>query len=225
MSSSRVETLTIRLNENRLRRQFANHQFFRHVKDAPLDMKSVAVFLGQWWHPLHYFPTFLARCVSALPDIESKSAISRILNQETGAGDPKRAHEVIYADTMERAGFARPQIMSAAPFEETTALVAGYERASSSRFRALGVLFATEVTDLMMVSGLGTAVERVTGVTDLEWVKIHVEQEPDHVEEAGHVVLGDFNETQESLVMNSAEEMWLLWTAFFDRLEMESVTD
>jgi pyrroloquinoline quinone (PQQ) biosynthesis protein C len=186
-----------------------------------MTREQVAVFIGQWWHPLHYFPTFLARCVAVLPDIGSKSAVSKILNQETGEGNTKRAHEVVYIDTMERVGFTRAQATEAPPFPETVALVAGYERASEDRFGALGFIFATEVADLVMVSGIGTAVERVTGTRDLEWVNIHVEQEPDHVEEADHTMLRSFNASEESLVMDNAEEMWRLWTAFFDRLENE----
>lgn len=221
MATMSRNVLTIRLNEHRLRTQFINHEFFRRVKVAPMTREQVAIFIGQWWHPLHYFPTFLARCVSVLPDIESKSAISKILNQETGEGNPKRAHEILYIDTMRRAGFTKACVTETAPYPETAALVAGYERASEDRFAGLGFIFATEVADLTMVSGIGTAVERATGARDLEWVNIHVEQEPDHVEEADHTMLGSFNANEESLIIDNAEEMWRLWGAFFDRLEKE----
>jgi pyrroloquinoline quinone (PQQ) biosynthesis protein C len=213
--------LTIRLNEHSLRKQFINHEFFRRVKVDSMTKEQVAVFLGQWWHPLHYFPTFLARCISLLPDIESKSAISKILNQETGEGNPKRAHEIVYIDTMKRAGFTEAQISQTAPFPETEALVAGYEWASTERLAALGFIFATEVADLRMVSSIGAAVERVMGITDLEWVNIHIQQEPDHIEEASNTTSRSFNAKEESIVMENAEEMWRLWTAFFDRLEKE----
>lgn len=221
MSKTTLETLATRLDDNSLRKQFASHEFFRRVQSAPLRKEQVSVFLGQWWHPLHYFPTFLARCVAVLPDIESKSAISLILNQETGCGNAARAHEVVYGDTMERAGFSRDQVTGSAAFPETAQLVAGYERAAAERLSALGFIFATEVTDLMMVSGIGTAVERVTGVRDLEWVRIHVEQEPDHVEEANHATMRAFLPEEEDLIIARAEEMWSLWIAFFDRLERE----
>ncbi len=221
MSTTTVETLVTRLEDNSLRKRFASHEFFRRVQSAPIRKEQVEVFLGQWWHPLHYFPTFLARCVAALPDIESKSAISRILNQETGGGKAARAHEVIYGDTMERAGFSRDQVTGSAPFPQTERLVAGYERAAAERLSALGFIFATEVSDLMMVSGIGTAVERVTGVRDLEWVRIHVEQEPDHVEEANHATTRAFLPEEEDLILAHAEEMWSLWIAFFDKLEEE----
>jgi pyrroloquinoline quinone (PQQ) biosynthesis protein C len=211
-------TLTARLNENAWRNRLANHEFFERVKSRPVERGQVALFVGQWWHPLHYFPTFLSRCISVLPDIESKAAVTKILYQETGEGDPRRAHEVIYADTMVGAGFTRAEATMAPAYPETRSLVAGYERASADRFAALGFIFATEVTDLAMVSGIGTAVERATGKKDLEWVNIHVRQEPDHVEEADHTILRAFGADEEALVMDGAAEMWRLWVAFFDRL-------
>jgi pyrroloquinoline quinone (PQQ) biosynthesis protein C len=217
-------TLTIRLNEHRLRKQFVDHEFFRRVKISTLTKEQAAVFIGQWWHPLRYFSTFLARCVATLADIESKSAVSKILSQETGEGNPKRAHEVVYVETMERAGFTMAQVTGVAPFPETQALVAGYARASEERLSALGYIFATEVADLTMVSGIGTAVRKATGTRDLEWVNIHVQQEPDHVEEAERTMLRGFSAQEEALVVNSAEEMWRLWAAFFDRLEKEVFT-
>ncbi|HSR68627.1 MAG TPA: iron-containing redox enzyme family protein [Acidobacteriota bacterium] len=220
-SKHNSHTLTNRLEENSVRRRFVGHDFFRRVAEAPLAVDKAAVIVGQWWHPLHYFPTFLARCIAVLPDIESKSAISRILAQEAGGGNVGRAHEVVYIHTMERAGFSRRQITGQAPFRETAALVEGYRRGSRDRCSALGSIFATEVTDLLMVSAIGKAVAGATGVTDLEWVEIHVEQEPDHVEEANHTMMHDFSAAEEGLVLESAEEMWRLWEGFFNRLGKE----
>jgi pyrroloquinoline quinone (PQQ) biosynthesis protein C len=221
MSTEHQNALTGRLNENTLRRALIGHEFFQSVKSAPLTREQVAVFIGQWWHPLHYFPTFLARSVAVLPDIASKSAIARILNQETGEGRTHRAHEVVYVDSMERAGFTTAQASQAAPFAETAALLNGYERASEARYSALGFIFATEVADLAMVAGIGTAVERATGARDLAWVNIHVAQEPDHVEEADHAMLPSFSVSEEASIIERAEEMWALWIAFFDRLHRE----
>lgn len=203
-------------------RGFADHPFFEKVKTAPFSTDDVALFIGQWWHPLHYFPTFLARCVSVLPDIESKSAVTRILSQEAGNGDPTQAHEVIYVESMARAGFDPAVVVGSPPFPETAALVAGYEQASAAPDSAVGFIFATEVTDLLMVSSIGTAVERATGFTDNEWVRIHVEQEPEHVESAGDAMLPGFTPEAASQVAESAQEMWRLWAGFFDRLDAET---
>ncbi|MGW7518511.1 TenA family transcriptional regulator [Streptomyces sp. NPDC054796] len=222
MTQELATNLVDRLNESPVHRKFADHDFFARVTKDDVTKEQVGTFLGQWWYPLHYFPTFLAQCVASLPDIESKSAITRILNQEAGGGDPKAAHEVIYADSMEKAGFDRDLVTNSAPFEETAALVAGYEKAAKERYSALGFIFATEVTDLLMVSSIGSSVKRVTGRDDNEWVSIHVEQEPDHVEEANHAMLEGFGPEEQEAVLASAEEMWTLWTRFFDRLSQET---
>jgi pyrroloquinoline quinone (PQQ) biosynthesis protein C len=209
------------LLDNPVHQAFTSHPFFTGIHTAPLSTADAALFIGQWWHPLHYFPTFLARCVSVLPDVASKTAVTRILDQEVGAGDPTRAHEIVYIDSMTRAGFDRDAVVAAAPFAETAELVDGYERASARAHTALGFIFATEVTDLLMVSSIGTAVERATGMADNEWVRIHVQQEPDHVEESENTLMQGFTRREAAVVLESAEEMWRLWTGFFDRLHAE----
>jgi pyrroloquinoline quinone (PQQ) biosynthesis protein C len=201
---------------------FCDHRFFQAVDSLDLTRDQAAVLIEQWWHPLHYFPTFLARAIAVLPDIGSKSAISRILNQETGGGNVGRAHEVIYLESMRRCGFDPDRISNGVPYPETVALVEGYRTSTDSRESALGFIFATETTDLLMVSSIGKAVARATGVTDNEWVAIHMRQEPDHVEQAKHALLSDFTADQARAVLEAADHMWRLWTAFFDRLAIES---
>ena len=211
-----------RLEASPVHQAFLRHPFFTGVDSADLTREQAALLLEQWWHPLHYFPTFLARCVSVLPDIASKSAITRILNQETGGGVVGRAHEVIYVKSMVKCGFDADRVAGTAPYEETAALVAGYETASGERESALGSIFATETTDLLMVSSIGTAVARTTGVTDNKWVSIHVSQEPDHVDQARQALFSDLTPAGEDAVVESAEELWRLWSGFFDRLVLES---
>jgi pyrroloquinoline quinone (PQQ) biosynthesis protein C len=211
-----------RLAQSSVYQNFRDHPFFAAVDTADLTKQQAAILIGQWWHPLHYFPTFLAKCVATLPDIAAKSAIARILNQEAGDGVVSRAHEVIYVDSMEKCGFDREVVTASAPYPQTAALVDGYRRASEQRESALGFIFATETTDLLMVSSIGKAIERTTGITDNEWVNIHVEQEPDHVAEANHALVADFSAEQEQAVFAAADEMWRLWTEFFDRLVIEA---
>ena len=213
--------LTQRLKKNALREQLIHHDFFRRVKTESMTAKDVAIFLGQWWHPLHYFTTFLARSISVMPDVKLKCAVSKILNEEAGEGNPQRAHEVIYVDTMTKAGFPEAEVNATAPFAETRELLAGYEQASAATLPALGFIFATEVADLAMVSGIGTAVKRVTGMDRLEWVNIHIEQEPGHVDEAGSTMMPNYTVEEEASIVQNAERMWRLWIAFFDRLEKE----
>jgi len=214
-------SLPSRLKAHPARMQLIGHGVFEKIRTAPLDAQSAAVLLGQWWHPLHYFPAFLARSIATLPDIASRCAIAKILYQESGEGDPERAHEVVYIRTMLDVGFQRRDVDGAAPFAETAELVAGYERASTDLYDALGFLFATELADLAMVSGIGVAVSRVTGVDALEWVDIHIRQEPDHVEEADHTMLESYTAEEQSRITAAAERMWFLWIRFFDRVERE----
>ncbi|WP_431873280.1 TenA family transcriptional regulator [Amycolatopsis sacchari] len=211
-----------RLAESPVYRDFVAHSFFAGVESANLAKEQAALLIEQWWHPLHYFPTFLARCVSVLPDIAAKSAITRILNQEAGGGVVSRAHEVIYVKSMAKCGFDAERVTGTAPYAETAALVAGYEAASARQESALGFIFATETTDLLMVSSIGKAVERATGVTGNKWVTIHVAQEPDHVDQAKAALLAGLSPEQEEAVVAAADEMWRLWSGFFDRLVTES---
>ena len=211
-----------RLGASPVYRSFVDHPFFAAVDSADLTREQAAVLLEQWWHPLHYFPTFLARCVAVLPDIAAKSAIARILDQEAGGGRVDAAHEIIYVDSMQACGFDRDAVTGTEPFPETAALVEGYRTASEQPESAIGFIFATETTDLLMVSSIGTVIERSTGITDNRWVSIHVQQEPGHVEEANHALTAGFSSAQEEAVIAAADRMWRLWTGFFDRLSAES---
>lgn len=217
-------TLTIgdRLAASPVHQAFRDHPFFAAAAAADLSTEQATTLVGQWWHPLHYFPTFLARCVAVIPDIAGKSAIATILNQEAGAGRVERAHEVIYVDSMQRCGFDRDAVSGTAPFPETAALVEGYRTASETHEDALGSIFATETTDLLMVSSIGLVVERSTGISDNDWVSIHVVQEPDHVDEANHALLADLTAEQADAVLAAADEMWRLWIGFFDRVAAET---
>ncbi len=207
-----------RLEGNPLHKRLIHHSFFKEVKTSELTREEVGIFLGQWWHPLHYFPNFLSRTIDQVPMLEMKTAISKILYQELGEGDPERAHERIYIATMAEAGFDRATVAEAEPFEETRRLVQRYREASAERLSALGFVYGTEVADLAMVAGIGNAVRRVSGLKDLPWVDIHVLQEPDHVEQVNEAIEPDFTPAEVDRIVAAAEEMWSLWIAFFDRL-------
>lgn len=207
------------LRNNSLRQKLIAHPFFDRIKSAELSRGQVATFLGQWWHPLHYFPVFLSRLISVAPRVEMKTAISKILFQELGEGDASRAHEVIYVDTMTPLGFGDGEVRGAAPLPATARLVAAYAESSADLLAGLGFLYGTEVADLAMVSGIGTAVRRVTGAARLEWVDIHVIQEPEHIARADDTVALDFSDAEERALLAGAEAMWRHWIAFFDQLE------
>lgn len=210
--------ITERLEENPLRKELIHHPFFKEVRTSDLTREQVGVFLGQWWHPLHYFPNFLSRTIDQVPVLEMKTAICQILHEELGEGDPARAHERIYITTMQDAGFDRATVSEAPPFEETRKLVQRYEEASAGRLSALGFVYGTEVADLAMVAGIGNAVRRVSGMQSLPWVDIHIEQEPGHVDSANEALEVGFGPEEFDQIVASAEEMWRLWIAFFDRL-------
>src|SRR4051795_7575269 len=201
--------ITERLEENPLRKELIHHPFFKEVRSsAALNRDKVGVFLGQWWHPLHYFPHFLSRTIDQVPMLEMKTAISKILYQELGEGDPARAHERIYVTTMQEAGFDEATVAEAPPCAETARLVRPYREASGERLSSLGFVYGTEVSDLAMVGGIGNAVRRVTGVQDLPWVDIHVLQEPGHVEQVNEAIEPDFAPGEIDQIVASAEEMW-----------------
>ena len=206
------------LKNNAVRKHLVHHRFFDEIRTGMLARGDVAVFLGQWWHPLHYFPDFLSRSIEVIPKLETRTAICAILFQELGEGDPARAHERLYVETMVAAGFSPKEVAEASPFESTRKLVQGYERASTKETSALGFIYGTEVVDLAMVSGMGAAVRQVSGLKNLPWVDIHVLQEPNHVEKASDALQPELSSDDFEQVVASAEELWRLWSGMFSEL-------
>jgi hypothetical protein len=182
-------------------------------------VEQASTILSQWYHPLHYFPTFLARFIAVCPNIPMQTYISKILWQELGEGDAARAHELIYKETMCRVGFDEHSFINVSPLESTRDLVTGYENSTHDFAPALGFTFATEVADLAMVSAIGTMVRNLTGAKELPWVDIHVVQEPDHVDSADLALAVQMTEHEENQVVMHAERMWKLWIDFFSGLE------
>ena len=203
------------LPTNRVRNELVT--YLKELKEdcGTLPGEHAVVVLGQWFHPLHYFPVFLSRLISVTPNVEAQTYISRILWEELGEGDPRRAHERIYVETMVEGGFVKEQFTEAPPLDATRKLIAGYEKASIEYLYGLGFLYGTEVVDLPMVSTIGALMKRCTGLRTLEWVNIHVAQEPGHVETSNRALDASFDEDERRRVVASAEEMWTLWTEFF----------
>ena len=195
----------------------------KELKDdcGTLPRELAVVILGQWFHPLHYFPVFLSRLISVTPNVESQTYISRILWEELGEGDPVRAHEKIYVETMTGGGFEKTDFTEAPPLAATRRLVDGYEKASSQFLSGLGFLYGTEVVDLQMVATIGALMKRCTGLRTLPWVDIHVSQEPGHVESSSSTLDQSLDHDAQHRVVMSAEEMWTLWTDFFRSIREE----
>ena len=214
-----------KLSQDPLRKSLIQHEFFTLIKTKDVTPEDAGLFVGQWWHPLHYFPDFLSRTIAIVPILEVKTAISKILYQELGENNPAKAHERLYIETMQNAGFSRPTITDTPPSRATERLVAGYRDASEAPLSALGFVYGTEVADLVMVSGIGQAVRRATGAVNLPWVDIHITQEPDHVDEANRAMGSLLSEEDEANVHRSAKEMWTLWIDFFSTLRDQFVSN
>src|SRR5215207_8702291 len=136
--------------------------FLKELKNecGMLSKEQIVIILGQWFHPLHYFPTFLSRLISVTPEIRTQTFVSRILWEELGKGDPQDAHEKIYIETITDGGFAVSDVAEAPPLPATERLLAGYEKASSGPLSGLGFLYGTEVMDLQMVGTIGELMRR-----------------------------------------------------------------
>lgn len=203
------------LSNNPVRRELETYLRDLKKECGTLSREQVLVILGQWFHPLHYFPRFLSRLISVSPEIETQTFVSRILWQELGEGDPVRAHERIYIETITDGGFDSEKVSGAAPLRATAELVEGYREASEHYLAGLGFLYGTEVVDLPMVSTIGELMRRCTGKRNLPWVSIHVAQEPHHVESSNETLKPSFTEAERRRVTESAERMWTLWINFF----------
>ena len=197
--------------------------FLKELKNecGTLSPEQVLVILGQWFHPLHYFPTFLSRLISVTPDLETQTYVSRILWEELGEGDPRHAHEKVYIETISDGGFAKEQVAGAPPLSATRSLVEGYEQASTNCLSGLGFLYGTEVVDLPMVATIGELMRRCTGKQDLPWVNIHVSQEPGHVDSAIETLKTVHTEDEQREIFKHADQMWTLWIDFFKNVRSE----
>jgi pyrroloquinoline quinone (PQQ) biosynthesis protein C len=213
------ETLRNELFAHPLRKALFDHEFFEMARSSRLTMTDAGSFIGQYWHPIHYFPAFLSRVIAAAPAVEIQTAISKIVWQELGEGNPAMAHEVVYVDTMTTAGFPKEVVINSPPNKATQALMRGYRESSEDYCRGLGFLYGTEIIDLTIVKGLGEAIRRSSGVEyELPWVDIHVKQEPDHVDSANHSIQHSFTEKERRTIVESAALHWQLWSDFFSTL-------
>src|SRR5215470_4245371 len=222
MSTTAVATnITDSLSSSERKKELVT--FLKNLKDecGTLSPEQVVIILGQWFHPLHYFPNFLSRLISVSPNLETQTYVSRILWEELGEGDPRRAHEKVYLETISDGGFAKEQVAGSPPLNETRRLVAGYEQASTNWLSGLGFLYGTEVVDLPMVATVGELMRRCTGKKDLAWVNIHVSQEPGHVDSATATLTPAFTGEEQREIVKQAEQMWTLWIDFFKDIRSE----
>jgi pyrroloquinoline quinone (PQQ) biosynthesis protein C len=222
MSTTAVATnITDYLSANEQKNELVTFLKNMKVECGTLSPEQVVTILGQWFHPLHYFPNFLSRLISVLPKIETQTYVSRILWEELGEGDPRRAHEKVYIETISEGGFAKEQVAGAPPLNATRKLVEGYQQASTNWLSGLGFLYGTEVVDLPMVATIGELMRRCTGKKDLPWVNVHVSQEPGHVDSANATLKPAFTGEEQREIVKQAEQMWTLWIDFFKDIRHE----
>jgi len=222
MSSAAFATnISDSLSANERRNELVT--FLKNLKHdcGTLSSDQVVIILGQWFHPLHYFPTFLSRLISVSPNLETQTYVSRILWEELGEGDPGRAHEKVYIETISDGGFAKEEVSGTPPLNATRKLVDGYEQASTKWLSGLGFLYGTEVVDLPMVATIGELMRRCTGKRNLPWVNIHVSQEPGHVDSANATLKPAFTDKEQREIVHEAEQMWTLWIDFFKDIRQE----
>ncbi|CAM4473471.1 Pyrroloquinoline quinone (Coenzyme PQQ) biosynthesis protein C [Mycobacterium basiliense] len=208
------------LRTNDLRTKLIDHNFFSDRTLYGLSRDEVATVVGQWWHPLSNFPRFLSQLIAVVPSFEVQTAVSRILFEELGEGDPQRAHPIIYIDSMTAAGFTKEEVIGAPRLPATAALIDGYETSTVEALSGLGYLYGTETADLAMVSGIGKAVYNVSQCDRLPWVDIHVQQEPGHVNAADEAIAPRFSQDEEAAITRAAEQMWSLWIDFFAQFDL-----
>ena len=199
--------------------RFFHHPVRQRIASEPLNREQVGVIVGQYWHPIHYFVTFLPKVIAAVPALSLKTHISKILWQELGEGDPARAHENLYIETMvSHAGLDQEVVCQSPPTPATRHLMTGYREVDADYCCGLGYLYGTEAIDLAIVSGLAKGVRRGTGVDDLPWLDIHTCQEPDHTASVEQMVTVSFTADEEERILQAAHELWNRWYDFFSEI-------
>jgi pyrroloquinoline quinone (PQQ) biosynthesis protein C len=207
------------LGQHAKRECVVSHPFLKRIRSERLTKSQVAVIVGQYWYPIHYFTEFLPKVIAVVQDLSMRTFVSKILWQELGEGDPARAHETLYVETMVGAGIDEEDIREMPALPSSSRLVEGYRQSTSDAASAVGFLYGTEVIDLAMVSSVGAAVRNATGARELPWVDIHLKQEPDHVASVRQTVSLSMTEGERRRVIEEAQRMWALWSDFYYDIE------
>ncbi|RKR04561.1 pyrroloquinoline quinone (PQQ) biosynthesis protein C [Flavobacterium sp. 90] len=205
------------------RQELISHPFLKKMKDGLLNKEDTSLVLGQWYYPLENFPFFLSSCISHTRNIPIQTFISDILHEELGCGDPKNSHLDLYISTCKDSGFDEEIVTKSKALDSTNRLISGYKKSAKKMSSGLGYLYATEVADLAMVSSIGNAIGNICekSILDLPWVDIHVQQEPNHVNNVDNALEISFDEKTYNELLMSSKEMWSLWIDFFSEIELE----
>lgn len=211
------------LKSDKQRKRLISHDTLKLFKENKLNEKQVSIIVGQWYHPLQNFPYFLSSCISHMKEGSIQTFISDILYEELGCGNPKNSHIDLYISTCTDSGLNKEVVVNSAPFSATKNLINGYKNSVKNQNSALGFLYATEVADLAMVSSIGWALGNLTNKSpqNLPWVDIHIQQEPNHVNNVDNSLELEFEEEDVQEILESAQKMWKLWIYFFDEIGEE----
>src|SRR5262245_34828978 len=115
-----------RLERHAERERVVSHPFLRWIGTEKLTMSQVAVIVGQYWYPIHYFTEFLSKAMAAVSDLPMRVYMSKVLWQELGEGDPTRAHETLYVETMVSAGIDVNDVRGMPALPASNRLIEGY---------------------------------------------------------------------------------------------------
>ena len=123
---------------------------------------------------------------------------------------------------MSKIGFDENSLTNSKRLPETEALIRGFQQAvQDGCFTAVAFAYGTEAADLAMVSGIGHALSKSFNLKNLEWVNIHIQQEPDHTDSVDSIFLDTSGKFDENDVLQAARSMWQLWADFFTALSKQ----
>ena len=215
-----LKNIQAELKKDENRSELISHPVLKYLKDEKLTHEEVAIVIGQWYYPLANFTFFLASCVAHIKIPAVQTFLCDILNEELGCGDPDQSHLKLFESTMVNAGFSKNEAIDAGAFKASIALVDGYKKAAKTQNTALGFVYATEVADLAMVSAIGYSVANLTGKTlrELPWADIHIQQEPNHVNNVDNSLDVPLGEADSAEILRSARLAWKLWVEFFSEI-------
>jgi hypothetical protein len=208
-------TLLQALQSEPARLLVTRHPLFDSLARSPRLTSALA---HQYRYPVWFFPEFLARAIADASSLEIKVTLSEILWQELGRGDARRAHAVLFDDavTVAKLGLTpRPP-----PSASTRLLMEEYASAAGNNVKAVAYVYATELIDLALVQGLGTALEAFAHQVDLPWVQVHSQEEPAHVARACMAVSSMEGQAGQvtDVFVEHVRNLWMCWKAALDEV-------
>ncbi|RKR04560.1 pyrroloquinoline quinone (PQQ) biosynthesis protein C [Flavobacterium sp. 90] len=208
------------LKNDEQRNLLISHPVLKHFKEVMLSKDEVSMIIGQWYYPLQNFPYFLSSSISHLQNLSIQTFLSDILHEELGCGNPENSHLDLYISTCTEIGLEKEKIVNSPAFEATKKLIDGYKASAKKQNSALGFIYATEVADLAMVSSIGATLAFISNksIKDLPWVDIHIQQEPNHVNNVDNAIDLEFSSEDFNEILFHAKKMWTLWIEFFDEI-------